>query len=293
MNRIAWRRVHRRISAASVLAGALALGSCDNSSAPNLHVVRVEVNLAASTILLGTTAMATAHAFDLNGNEITGATASWVSDATSIVTVDKSGILTAHALGNANISATIGGVTASSPLTVVPLPVASVDITPGGGPLDRGQSLQLRANVRDQFGTLLTDRVVVWTTSAAGIASVSSNGVVNALAAGSGADHRDVRRPVGKRDDQRGGRSRARRAEHCEHHAAAARPRALARRSPARGSATRLRRTKCVLPAWWPQSRAPARRCWWSRFPRRALPAIRRATCSCRWRTGATPTPGP
>lgn len=172
---------------AALLAGLwlLAANGCDGSTAPNLHVARVEVNLAAPTLLIGTTAVATARAFDLNGAQITGATANWASSNASIVSVDsKTGVLTGNALGSATITATIGGVNGTANITVVPLPVASVEISPNGGALPRGQSLQLRTTVRDQFGDTLTDRTVNWTSSAPGIAQVTSSGLVNAIAAG-------------------------------------------------------------------------------------------------------------
>jgi hypothetical protein len=147
-------------------------------------VARVEVNLPSSTLLIGTTFVAVARAFDVNNDEISGASVAWQSSATNIVEVDKDGLLKGHALGNATITATIGGVQGTALITVVPLPVASIAVTPNGGGLDRGQTLQLSAVLRDQFGEILTGRQVLWASSAPGIAAVSSSGLVNALAAG-------------------------------------------------------------------------------------------------------------
>lgn len=170
-------RYLRAIALAIVLAG------CDDGSNPDLHIARVEVNLA-PTLLVGTNASAIARAFDLSGDEVTGVTPRWRSSAPDVVSVDRNGILTAHIVGTANITATMGGISGSAPVAVVPIPVSSIAITPGGGPIDRGQSLQLHAIVTDQFGTPVTDRPVTWKSSFPGIAQVTSGGLVIAIAAG-------------------------------------------------------------------------------------------------------------
>lgn len=179
-NRVA--RTVRGLRAAGFIVAALV--GCSDGSGPSRSVSRVEVNLASPTILVGTNAAVTARAFDLSGEELAEFKVTWKSSATGVVTVSPQGILTAHSLGAATITATVSGVSGSAVLTVVPLPVASVSISPGGGNVDRGQTLQLSATVRDQFGDILTDRAVVWTSSAAGVAPVTSSGLVTGLAAG-------------------------------------------------------------------------------------------------------------
>lgn len=160
------------------------LAGCDNSSGPSVRISRVEVNLPSPTLLIGTNAAAAAHAFDLAGAEVDDAVLTWKSSAEAIVSVNKAGILTAHALGSSTISASVSGVTGSAVITVVPLPVSRVNISPPGGLVDRGQSLQLRAELLDQFNEPITDRQASWTSSAPGIAQVTSSGLVNAIAAG-------------------------------------------------------------------------------------------------------------
>lgn len=159
------------------------IASCSDTSGPKLNVARVEVNLS-PTLLVGTSAVATARAFDLNGVELTGFTPNWRSSATNIVTIDKQGILTGKSLGSATITATVGGVSGTAVLTVVPVPVSAILIQPATTTVDRGQTLALRATLLDQFGDTLTNRVVTWVSDAPGIASVSGSGVVTAVAAG-------------------------------------------------------------------------------------------------------------
>ena len=70
---------------------------------------------------------------------------------------------------------------ASSPSTVL----GSVSIGGLGSTLARGSSTQARATVLDKVGQTLTGAQTVWSSSNASVASVSSSGVVKALATGS------------------------------------------------------------------------------------------------------------
>ena len=63
-------------------------------------------------------------------------------------------------------------------------PVAAVAITPGGGTLFVGRTLQLSAATTDAGGAALSGRAVAWTSSADSIARVDPNGVVTGVAAG-------------------------------------------------------------------------------------------------------------
>ena len=170
---------------AALVAAALLAGSCSETTGPNSRVARVEVNLPGSTLLIGTTSLAVARGFDINGTEVTDAKPVWRSSEPEIVDVDQTGVLRADSLGEAVITATMGNTSGSATITVVPLPVVSISISPSGGGLDRGQSLQLAVTLRDQFGEIIVGRQVSWVSSAPGIASVTGTGFVSAIAAGS------------------------------------------------------------------------------------------------------------
>ena len=71
------------------------------------------------------------------------------------------------------------GVTASAP----PAPVGSVTVTPGAAGLAAGDTVRLTAAVKDGAGNLLTGRAVTWSTSSAGVANVSTTGLVTGVAA--------------------------------------------------------------------------------------------------------------
>lgn len=116
-----------------------------------------------------------------------GATApTWSSSNTSVVTVNQSGVITAVAAGTAiiSLSNSSGSVIASVAVTAassVVLP-ASVSTNKSSTSLAVGASETLTATVLPMDAN---NKSVSWSTSNARIATVSSTGVVTALAAGS------------------------------------------------------------------------------------------------------------
>lgn len=74
--------------------------------------------------------------------------------------------------------------TVTPPPPPPPAAVASVAISGGTSPLTAGATTQLAATPRDASGTALTGRSVAWSTSAGSVATVSSTGLVTAIAPG-------------------------------------------------------------------------------------------------------------
>ena len=67
-----------------------------------------------------------------------------------------------------------------------PTPVASVTITPGPTlTLSVGATSQLTATARDQQGNVLAGRPITWSTNAQGVVTVTTSGLVTAVAVGS------------------------------------------------------------------------------------------------------------
>ncbi|HEV7991882.1 MAG TPA: Ig-like domain-containing protein, partial [Gemmatimonadaceae bacterium] len=147
----------------------------------------VSVTLNASSLVLGQTTQAAAVARDGSGTVIAGATIAWSSSDASVATVSGSGLVTAVGGGTAAIVATSDGKTGSQPLSVTVLltPVATVSLTTNVAALTIGQTVQVGAMPYDASGNPLTGRVITWTSSATGVASVTSQGLVAAVAAGS------------------------------------------------------------------------------------------------------------
>ena len=78
-----------------------------------------------------------------------------------------------------------GGVADTAVVTVTPAPVTSVMVTPTSASVLQGQTLQLTATIKDSAGNVLSGRAVTWTSSDASVATVSSSGLVRAVATGS------------------------------------------------------------------------------------------------------------
>jgi len=81
-----------------------------------------------------------------------------------------------------------GGKSDTATITVtsaVPVPVASVTVTPPTASVDEGKTVQLTATPRDANGNALSGRTMSWATTAASVATVSSSGLVTGVAAGS------------------------------------------------------------------------------------------------------------
>jgi hypothetical protein len=121
---------------------------------------------------------------DANGNVLTGRTVAWASSATGVATVNGSGVVTGQGAGTATITATSEGKSGTAAVTVTVVPVATVSVTPSTLSLAVGQTGQLTATPRDANGNALSGRVITWTTSASGVATVSSGGVVTGVSDG-------------------------------------------------------------------------------------------------------------
>ena len=108
----------------------------------------------------------------------------WSSSDETVATVSAAGEVTALSLGEAVITATAAGgsgVTASCTVTVGRVPVASVLLDKSEATLNAGESLALAVTILPEDAT---DKSVTWTSSNDDVATVSSDGVVTAVGAG-------------------------------------------------------------------------------------------------------------
>ncbi len=145
---------------------------------------------ASLSVVIGSTASATAVPRDAAGVAIAGRTIVWSSSAPTVASVSGTGVITGVAAGAATITAATGTGTAllqaSLPVTVTPRNPATVVLTPATAAIDVGGTQPLTAVVRDSSGVQITPTpTLVWTSSQPTIANVTSSGVVTALAAGS------------------------------------------------------------------------------------------------------------
>jgi hypothetical protein len=141
--------------------------------------VEVTPNLASRQV--GGTVQLGAAVKDASGNIMSGQSVDWNSSAANVASVSASGLVTAHAIGSATITATSGGKSGNANINVIPEPIASITVTPPTDTLLTGETVQLTATLRDGAGSIVTGRTVVWTSASPNVATVSSSGLVTAV----------------------------------------------------------------------------------------------------------------
>jgi uncharacterized protein YjdB len=150
-----------------------------------IPVATVTPSLAQVTVYVGQTVQLGLTAKDVTGGIVTGRSVTWTSTSPNVATVSAQGLVTAVAPGAAAITGSIEGKTATTAMAVAVVPVSTVSISPATGRINVGQTLPLTASARDSAGNVVTGRAVTWSTSAPAVATVSTAGVVTAVAAGS------------------------------------------------------------------------------------------------------------
>ena len=148
-------------------------------------VASVILSPAQVSIEAGSTRQLTAQVTDDQGNALTGRPITYTSNNSAVATVSSAGLVSAVAIGSAKITATSEGKSGSTDVTVVPVAVANVQISPATADLIIGQSTTLAAVPTDAKGNVLAGRSASWTSGAPSIATVSQTGVVTAVGVGS------------------------------------------------------------------------------------------------------------
>lgn len=149
-------------------------------------VATIVVTPASPSIAISATVQLTATLRDASGNVLTGRAVTWETSAGGTAIVNASGLVTGVAGGQATITARSEGQAGSTVVTVqaAPAPVATVDVTPIAPTVAVNATQQLTATLKDASGAVLTGRTITWSTSAGGIATVSSTGLVLGISAG-------------------------------------------------------------------------------------------------------------
>ncbi|HMJ58527.1 MAG TPA: Ig-like domain-containing protein [Gemmatimonadales bacterium] len=148
-------------------------------------VATVAVSPTSASVTIGQTVQLTATPKDANGNPLPGRTVTWATSNAAVAAVNGSGLVSGGATGTATITASSEGRNGTATITVTNVPVATVSVSPATASLQVGQTVQLTASPKDAGGNPLAGRVVTWTSSAPGVASVNGNGLVTSIAAGS------------------------------------------------------------------------------------------------------------
>ncbi len=173
----------------SLLAGGLALllvgcGGGDKGPTAPASVASVVIAPANTTLLVGQSQQLTASTLAASGAALSGRSVTWSSSNSAVGTVSGTGLLAVTAPGATTITATSEGRVGTATITVIPVPVASVVVTPGTTSILVGQTVQLTAAARDSVGGALSGREVTWSSSDVTRATVSETGLATALTVG-------------------------------------------------------------------------------------------------------------
>jgi len=135
---------------------------------------------------------------DAGGNVLsviqTGQTVIWTSSDTTVAPVRPTGIVTAKAAGSTTITAAIEGKSGTSNITVTPVSLASVSVSPAPDSVIVGSSVSLKAWPLDATGDTLVAKKTKWASSDTLVAiltntdslgvATGNTGVVKGIAAG-------------------------------------------------------------------------------------------------------------
>ncbi|MGV3707549.1 MAG: Ig-like domain-containing protein [Gemmatimonas sp.] len=166
----------------ALTAGAVACGDDTTTNSPSYD--RVQVTPAIRTLVEGDSHPFAAVVIDGGNRPVEGLPIAWNSSNAAVATVDASGIVTAVSNGNAEIRATIAGLTGVAQLTVSRAVVNRVDISVPSLALVDLDTRQLNATARDAAGRVLEGRTITWTSDNHNVAIVSAAGVVTAMGRG-------------------------------------------------------------------------------------------------------------
>lgn len=180
--------MRRRVITGTVaVAAALALLSCTASEPafvlPDVGVVSI-VSPPASLIVGAEAALAASVTAAQDGRSLPNETRTWSSSTPAVATVDNAGRVRALSVGSTTITVTAMGQSASTTLTVLPIPVASVVVSPDSFALNTGSARLLTAEPRASDGAPLTGRTVSWSSVNPAIATVDSAGNVTGVTTG-------------------------------------------------------------------------------------------------------------
>ena len=151
---------------------------------PGGDVATIAIDPSSLTLVAGTEAPLHATARDQSGHTVADVSVVWSVKDTSVAYVTSNGVVSARNIGNTQIAASAGGVSAIATVAVQPPPVSSVLVQPLSQALVLGQGATFTATPRDVNGSPLAGRVITWSSSNDSVATVSQTGDVATRAVG-------------------------------------------------------------------------------------------------------------
>ncbi|MEO8138102.1 MAG: Ig-like domain-containing protein [Gemmatimonadota bacterium] len=153
-------------------------------------VASISVQPPTASLSVGGTQLLAATPLDAQGQLVT-TTVTWTASNTKATVVvnpnnSNAATVTGSTVGVDTITASAGGHSATSIVTITAVPIGTITLSPSGQTLDAaGATVQLSALVKDSLGATLTGVPLTWTSSNTAIARVDSLGfLTTALVAG-------------------------------------------------------------------------------------------------------------
>jgi uncharacterized protein YjdB len=159
-------------------------GAVNGSATVTVSTVPVKTIILAPTnpsVIIGDSTQLSATTKDSAGNILTGRLVTWASSNTAVATIDAAGIATGIKVGADTITATSGGATATTILTVQAVPINSVVISPQSSNLLVGQQQTITAEVTDNAGNPIAGSTVMFSSGSPGVATVTATGPLSAM----------------------------------------------------------------------------------------------------------------
>lgn len=148
----------------------------------------ITVSPASLSVNVGATGQLTATCKDQNNNTIICPSLTWVSDDTSVATVDSTGKVSGIATGTANVTASSGSIVSNASsitVNIAPIPVlTTIVLSPTNSTVLVGKTVQLTSTCKDQNGNTITCPTLTWTSNNTAVATVDSTGKVTGVAVG-------------------------------------------------------------------------------------------------------------
>lgn len=188
MSRISSKSRLTRTLAVSAIVVAVAScgggGGDGGTTTPAGKVARVDITAPSAAMEVGQNMQITVRYYDASSSQLSGRTVSYATSNSAIATISTAGLITAAGPGSVTVTASVDGVQGNLALTVSPVPVFFILITPASPSVRQGESITLAAQPQNQIGQTLPGRTITWSSANVARATITQAGVVTGITPG-------------------------------------------------------------------------------------------------------------
>lgn len=159
-------------------------GSVTGTDLAPPEVAAVVVAPLTASVVVGSTLPLQVSLRNAAGQVIDGPAVVWTVQDTTVAIVSPTGIVTGRAVGSTQVAASANGRSGLASLTVLPVPITSVSVSPARVDLAPGSHAAVTAVAADAGGKSLDGRTVLWASSNPAVATIDAAGVITAVAPG-------------------------------------------------------------------------------------------------------------